>query len=85
MPALPWVLVVGVTGLSAHYSLTSALGHAPATMVAPMEFLRLPVIALIGMWLYAEPLRPAVLLGALVIVGANLFNLRAETRRPAVT
>ncbi len=85
LQALPWVLVVGVTGLSAHYSLTSALGHAPATMVAPMEFLRLPVIALIGMWLYAEPLRPAVLLGALVIVGANLFNLRAETRRPAVT
>lgn len=83
--ALPWILVVGVTGLSAHYSLTSALGHAPATIVAPMEFLRLPVITLIGMWLYAEPLRPAVLLGALVIIGANLVNLRAETRRPAVT
>ena len=81
--ALPWILVVGVTGLSAHYSLTSALGHAPATIVAPMEFLRLPVVALLGMWLYAEPLRPAVLLGALVIIGANLVNLRAETRRPA--
>lgn len=77
----PWVGVVGITGISAHYCLTSALGHAPATIVAPMEFVRLPVIALIGMWLYAEPLRPAVLLGGLVIVGANLLNLRAGRQR----
>ncbi len=81
--ALPWVLVIGVTGLSAHYSLTSALGHAPATIVAPMEFLRLPVVAGIGMWLYAEPLRPAVLVGAFVIIAANLVNLRSESRREA--
>lgn len=79
---LPWIGVVGLTGLSAHYCLTSALSHAPATIVAPMEFLRLPVISLVGMWLYAEPLRPAVLVGALVIIAANLVNLRAE-RRPA--
>ena len=43
---LPWLLVVGVTGLSAHYALTSALGYAPASIVAPMEFVRLPLIAL---------------------------------------
>ena len=55
---LPWLLVVGVTGLGAHYSLTSALGHAPASIVAPMEFVRLPLISLVGMWLYGEPLRP---------------------------
>ncbi len=79
---LPWIVVVGLTGLSAHYCLTSALSHAPATIVAPMEFLRLPMISLVGMWLYAEPLRPAVLVGALVIIAANLVNLRAE-RRPA--
>ena len=78
---LPWIAVVGVTGLTAHYSLTSALGHAPATIVAPMEFIRLPIITLVGMWIYAEPLRPAVFLGAIIIIGANLMNLRAETRR----
>ena len=53
---MPWILVVGLTGLSAHYSLTSALGHAPASIVAPMEFVRLPVISLVGMWLYGEQL-----------------------------
>jgi drug/metabolite transporter (DMT)-like permease len=75
---LPWIVVVGLSGLTAHFSLTSALGHAPASVVAPMEFIRLPVITLVGMWLYAEPLRLAVILGALLIIAANLINLRGE-------
>lgn len=78
----PWIVVVGLTGLSAHYSLTSALGHAPASVVAPMEFIRLPVIALVGMWVYGEPLRAAVFLGAAVIVAGNLLNLRASRQAP---
>jgi len=77
----PWLLIVGVTGLSAHYALTSALGHAPASIVAPMEFIRLPIMALVGMALYDEPLRLAVFAGAGLIVAANLVNLRAERRR----
>lgn len=76
----PWLLVVGLTGLSAHYALTSALGYAPATIVAPMEFIRLPLIALVGMWVYGEPLRAPVFAGAALIVLGNLINLRAETR-----
>lgn len=77
----PWVAVVGLTGLSAHFSLTSALGHAPATIVAPMEFVRLPVIALVGMWIYGEPLRWTLFAGAGLIVAGNLVNLYAATRR----
>lgn len=83
LAVLPWIVVVGLAGLSAHFSLTSALGHAPASIVAPMEFVRLPVIALVGMWLYAEPLRPAVFVGAGLIVAGNLVNLRAATRPKA--
>lgn len=73
---IPWLGVVAVTGLTAHYCLTSALGLAPAATVAPMEFFRLPVIALVGVALYAEPLDPFVLIGASVIFGANWLNLR---------
>jgi drug/metabolite transporter (DMT)-like permease len=76
----PWLLVVGLTGLTAHYSLTSALGHAPASIVAPMEFVRLPLIALVGVWLYGEPLRAAVFLGAALIIAGNLVNMRGERR-----
>jgi len=71
-----WLVVVGLTGLSAHYALSSALGLAPATTVAPMEFFRLPIIALVGMWLYGEALDPFVFAGGAVIFAANWLNLR---------
>ena len=78
---LVWIVVVGVTGLSAHYALTSALGHAPASIVAPMEFVRLPLIAVVGALLYGEELKVSVFAGAALIVAGNLLNLHAETRR----
>ncbi|MEM1385142.1 MAG: DMT family transporter [Pseudomonadota bacterium] len=74
----PWMLFVGLCGLTAHYSLTRALSLAPATLVAPMEFLRLPVIAMAGALLYGEPLEVAVFLGAALIVVGNVLNIRAE-------
>lgn len=77
----PWLLVLGITGLSAHYSLTSALGLVPASQVAPMEFARLPLIAIVGMFLYDEALDIFVFLGAAIIIAANTWNLR--TSRPA--
>lgn len=76
---VPWLVVIALTGLTAHYSLTSALGLAPATLVAPMEFFRLPIIALVGVWLYAEALDPWVFLGAVIIFSANFLNLRANS------
>ncbi|MDD7972654.1 DMT family transporter [Roseinatronobacter alkalisoli] len=76
----PWLAVIGVTGLSAHYCLTTALGLAPASTVAPMEFLRLPLIALVGVWLYAETLDPLVFAGAGIIILANWINIRPARR-----
>ncbi|SEA08357.1 DMT family transporter [Rubrimonas cliftonensis] len=77
---LPWVLFVGVCGLSAHMGLTRALGFAPASVVAPMEFLRLPVIAVVGLTLYGEPVELALALGAALILLGNVLNLRAQRR-----
>jgi len=79
----PWLVVVSLTGLSAHYALTSALSLAPATMVAPMEFFRLPIISLVAVWLYAETLDPFVFLGAAVIFVANYLNITTKTARKA--
>lgn len=79
----PWLLIVALTGLSAHFSLTTALGLAPALLVAPMEFARLPIMALVGMWLYSEALDAMVFLGAAIIFAANLLNLRANATPPS--
>ncbi|GAB4356405.1 MAG: DMT family transporter [Oricola sp.] len=80
MSMMPWIIVVGVAGLTAHYCLTSALGHAPASVVAPMEFARLPVVAVLGMIVYGEPLEIFVFLGGAIILAGNLFNINSERR-----
>ena len=76
-----WVGVVGVCGLTAHLSLTTALSVAPATIVAPMEFARLPVVTALGMWLFGEALEISVLVGAVIIVLGNLINILSEQKR----
>jgi len=77
----PWLALMAVTGLSAHYCLTSALAEADATFIMPLEFLRLPLVALVGFLLYAEAFELMTLLGALVIFSGNYVSLRYETRR----
>ncbi len=74
----PWLAVIGVAGLTAHLCLTTALSIAPASLVMPMDFLRLPAIAVIGMALYSEPLDPWTFVGAAVIVAGNRINLRQK-------
>lgn len=75
-----WAMLVGLCGLIAHFCITNALKIAPATVVTPLEFLRLPLIALIGYLLYDEPLLLSVFIGSFVILIANVINLRAEAK-----
>lgn len=77
----PWLVVIGCTGLMAHFCLTNALSLAPATVVIPIDFTRLPLAAIVGWMFYAEPLNLWVGLGALVIFGANYLNIWHETRK----
>ncbi len=76
----PWLALIGCSGLLAHFCMTKALSMASAAVVMPIDFGRLPVIALIGMAFYAEPLEWTVLLGACIIFLGNYTNIRAETR-----
>ncbi|MGQ0566672.1 MAG: DMT family transporter [Gemmobacter sp.] len=80
---LPWLALIGLCGLCAHFCLTTALSLAPAGIVAPMDFARLPVIAAIGWTWYDEPVSPALALGAGLIIAGILINLRAGNRAAA--
>ncbi len=74
----PWLIIVGLTGLSAHFCLTTALGLAPASVVAPMEFIRLPIITVVGLMRYDEPIMATVFIGGAVILAANYLNLKLK-------
>lgn len=77
----PWVLAVGLTALSAHYCLARSLAIGDASIVLPLDFLRLPVIAFAAALLYAEPLDPWLFAGAALMVTGNLISLNSERKR----
>ena len=78
----PWILVISVTGMSSHFCAARALSHAEATVVMPMDFLRLPLSALIGFLLYSEQIDVFTAIGAALILSGNLFNLQRHARKP---
>ena len=75
---LHWVSIISIGGLTAHFCITTALTLAPANIAAPLEFLRLPLIAVVGYFVYAEALSIFVLLGAILIVVANIANIKNQ-------
>jgi drug/metabolite transporter (DMT)-like permease len=81
----PWMILplIGVTagGLLVHYCLTNAFRCADAIVVIPMDFVRVPLIAVIGWAFYGERLDAFVFAGAGLIMLGVLWNLRAEAQR----
>lgn len=70
-----WIAIVALTGTGSHYCLSRAISLADATLVMPMDFLRLPLTALAGYLIYAEGIDGWSILGALLILAANTINL----------
>ncbi|MDH4188614.1 MAG: DMT family transporter [Betaproteobacteria bacterium] len=81
---LPWILAIGMGSFAAHYSMTRAFRLADATLVVPIDFLRLPLIAVIGALFYGEAIDVRIMLGAAVIFAGTYYSIRRESRpRPA--
>ncbi len=80
--ALP-LATICISGLLSHLCLTNAYRHGDATMVVPLDFLRIPLIAVVGWQLYGESLDPFVFVGSALIIVGILWNLRAEARPAA--
>jgi drug/metabolite transporter (DMT)-like permease len=76
-----WLFIIGVCGLTAHFSLTRALSLAPAIVVSPFDFLRLPLISIVAFFLYGEVLEWPVFLGAVIVFSANIFNILSELKQ----
>ncbi len=79
--AWAWIIVIAFCGTFSHYCLTRAMLHADATVVVPMDFLRVPLAALAGWLLYGERLDTLTILGAALILSGNLLNLKGTGAR----
>ncbi|TIR35680.1 MAG: DMT family transporter, partial [Mesorhizobium sp.] len=79
----PWLLLIAFTGMSSHFCMARALAYADATVISPMDFLRVPLSALIGWLLYQEQIDAFTAGGALLILLGNLLNLQNKATKPA--
>jgi drug/metabolite transporter (DMT)-like permease len=75
---LPALLLLAVAGTAAPYCLVRGMVHAEATIVEPLEYLRLPFTAALAWMLFAETTDGWTWAGALVIAAATWYMARHE-------
>jgi drug/metabolite transporter (DMT)-like permease len=78
-----WIAVIAFCGTFSHYCMARAMLHADATVVLPMDFLRVPLTAVVGWLIYSERLDLFTVLGAALILTGNLLNLKPADPVPA--
>ena len=69
-------ILIAFSGTFSHFCMARAMLYADATIVLPMDFLRVPLTAAAGWLIYSERLDMFTVLGAVLILTGNLLNLR---------
>lgn len=82
-----WIVLAGLLGSTAHMCWTRALRLGDASMLTPISFLQIIVVAIAGWLLFGEVLDRWTVLGAAIIFASNVYIARREARlaRQAVT
>ncbi len=82
------LVAVGVLGTLGHLLMTWSLRFAPASTLAPMQYLEIPVAAIIGWLIFRDFPNGLALLGICITIAAGLyivFRERALSREKAVS
>ncbi len=69
-----WLFLIGICALSAHYCIARAMLLSEVGIVVTLDFLRLPLIALVGVVFYAEDFHASILVGGAIMLLGNLMN-----------
>ncbi len=77
--AWPWVIILAITALSAHFSIARAFMLADATTVMPIDFLRLPLIILLGFLFYNEIIDILTVVGAAIVFIGSYMTIYSTT------
>ncbi len=71
------VTIITIAVMLAHYCMARAFKLAEVIALVPVEYMRLPLIAIAGSLLYSEPITATLVIGGLLIVSANYLNIRS--------
>lgn len=75
---LPPLLIMALSGWAAHFCQARAFEGSDAAAVMPFDFLRLPLSAVFGYFIFAEVLDVWTWTGAAIIFAAGYYSLRRE-------
>jgi drug/metabolite transporter (DMT)-like permease len=75
---LPWIVGIGAGAFTAHYCMTQAMKLVDAMVAVPIDFIRLPLIAVVGALAYGEPFDPMVIAGAAIIFAGTYYSISRE-------
>ena len=73
-----WLLCAGGCGTLGHICLTRAFALADATAVMPFDFLRLPLMALLGWVVFGQTLDAWTGVGAAIIIASSVYIAHRE-------
>ncbi len=76
-----WMALLCVSGTLGHWLLIKCYEMAEASAVQPFAYFHLMWSAILGITIFHETLRPAVVLGAGLVIAAGLFTLWRERRK----
>ncbi|MGA9342248.1 MAG: DMT family transporter [Rhodanobacteraceae bacterium] len=74
----PWLALTGLLGTAGHWCWTRALKLADASLIAPIGYLQLLIVAVLAWWLFGEKPGPYTGLGAAIIIGASVYIAHRE-------
>ena len=74
----PLIILLTITSLLAHYSLSSALKNAEASIVLPIDYIRLPLILFVGWYYYGEIISSNTLIGSILIIFGVIIFLNRD-------
>ena len=84
---MPWLMLgaLGIVGTLAHLLMTWSLRFAPATTLAPMQYLEIPFATLLGWLMFRDFPNGLALVGIAVVIGAGLYVIWRERRAEVQT
>ncbi|MBV7397100.1 DMT family transporter [Mameliella sediminis] len=88
LPALEWtapngrgwtlITLMGIAGTFAHLLMTWSLRYAPASTLAPMQYLEIPFATAVGFAIFGDLPGPLASLGIAVTIGSGLYIVMRE-------
>ncbi len=75
-----WIIAAGFFGTAGHMAWTRALKRGDASMLTPISFMQVPIVAVLAWWLFDETVTAWTAAGAAIIFVANAYIAHREAQ-----